>query len=396
MEPRLDRRKSKSLSAATGGRGFGAFRAAILAGCLVLSHLVVSPPAWAGGNFNLQQAPGGITLSQVANNYQSSFGTVDALGINTGAAGMTRITTTTGTLYYTPYQLIVVGGLPSGHSATVTAYLSSNFTNNSAVVMYSCPSSSACTSFGSYAPMSVNAGAQTTVVGLPGIVKNQVATAGIAIWVPNNNGATAYTGNDNAVVTFTATDITAGTTIETLTWGFNLAPAGVTIQSAVRLTLSTGTAATPHCIITATGGTPDYTVSFGNVDGMGINAGSCGSKFAPAVVGTDNAIYWSDYNLTPAFSDQNPIASSKITAQVTTNFATTNVFVVRDAANSATVPTSASQMTAMGVATADTIATGVTSGTALTRFIGIAVTPANGVGLAGAKSATVTFTLTVM
>jgi hypothetical protein len=50
----------------------------------------------------------------------------------------------------------------------------------------------------------------------------------------------------------------------------------------------------------------------------------------------------------------------------------------------------------MGTSTADTIgAAGVVSGTALTRFIGVAVTPVNGAALTGAQTATVTFTLTV-
>src|SRR5262245_4145070 len=91
------------------------------------------------------------------------------------------------------------------------------------------------------------------------------------------------------------------------------------VQSAIRLTLSTGTAPTPHCVVTATGGTPDYTMSFGTVDALAINAPSCGSVFAPAVPGTDSAIYWSDYNLTPVFAGQ-AATTNTITAKVTTNF----------------------------------------------------------------------------
>src|SRR5437868_15529620 len=56
-----------------------------------------------------------------------------------------------------------------------------------------------------------------------------------------------------------------------------------TIQKAVQLTLSTGTAAVTHCAVTATGGT-DYAMSFGTVDALGINAGSC-NKFAPVTPG---------------------------------------------------------------------------------------------------------------
>ena len=75
-----------------------------------------------------------------------------------------------------------------------------------------------------------------------------------------------------------------------------------TIQSAVQLTLSTGTAAVTHCAVTP-GGSTDYAMSFGTVDALGINNGAC-NKFAPATPGVSNAIYWSDYNVTPVFTSQ--------------------------------------------------------------------------------------------
>lgn len=171
-----------------------------------------------------------------------------------------------------------------------------------------------------------------------------------------------------------------------------------TIQKAVSLTLSTGTAAVSHCAVTATGASPDYTMNFGNVDALGINAGNC-NKIAPAVPGTDNAIYWSDYTLTPVYTSHTAFSNSTITAQVTTDFGGAgNIFVVRSAtATSSSTPAAATDFAAMGTGSADTVgAAGVASGTALTRFLGVAITPANGATvLQGAQSATVTFTLTV-
>jgi len=168
----------------------------------------------------------------------------------------------------------------------------------------------------------------------------------------------------------------------------------INIQKAVRLTLSTGTAAVTHCAVVNNGGNPDYTMNFGTGDALGINAGNC-NLFGPANPGVDSAIYWSDYNLTPVFTNQST-TNNTITAQVTTNFTAANASIVRDSANSNTVPASAAQFTAMGVASADTIATNAANATALTRFIGVAVAPTNGAGtLTGAQSATVTFTLTV-
>jgi len=169
------------------------------------------------------------------------------------------------------------------------------------------------------------------------------------------------------------------------------------VQSAIRLTLSTGTAVTPHCTVTATGGTPDYTMNFGTVDALAINAPTCGSVFGPAVPGTDSAIYWSDYKLSPVFTGQST-TNYNIKAQVTTNFTAADISVVRDTANSIAVPTAATQFTAMGVASQDTIATQADggSGSSYNRFIGVAVAPTNGAGtLTGLQNATVTFTLTV-
>lgn len=170
------------------------------------------------------------------------------------------------------------------------------------------------------------------------------------------------------------------------------------VQKAVQLTLSTGTVAAAHCAVAAGSGT-DYSMNFGTVDGLGINAGNC-NKFSPTTPGVTNAVYWSDYQLTPVFSSQS-VSTNTITAQVTTTFGgvangTSNLILVRDTANSSTLPASAASFSNIGSASADTIATNATNGTAITRYIGIAVTPANGASvLTGSQSATVTFTLTV-
>jgi hypothetical protein len=137
-------------------------------------------------------------------------------------------------------------------------------------------------------------------------------------------------------------------------------------------------------------------MSFGTVDALGINNGAC-NKFAPVTPGVSNAIYWSDYNMTPVFTSQAASAAPTITAKVTTDFpAPHNIFVVRDSANSATVPASAAAFTAISTGAPDTIAGPFLSGAVQTRFIGVAVTPLNSATvLTGAQSATVTFTLTV-
>ena len=161
----------------------------------------------------------------------------------------------------------------------------------------------------------------------------------------------------------------------------------VTVQKAVSLTLATGT----QCVINAGGG-GDYNVSLGNVDALAINAPACGNSFAPTTPGTTNAAYYTDYTVTPIFTSQS-VSTNTISAYVSSNFAKANLSIVQ--ANAA--PGSIAALTAMStnVAAQSNVATNATSGTALTRYVGVAVAPTNGAGLTGADSATITYTLTV-
>jgi len=175
-----------------------------------------------------------------------------------------------------------------------------------------------------------------------------------------------------------------------------------TVQKAVSLTLATGTTVgVSHCAVVAGGGTPDYTMDFGTVDALAINNGNC-NKFAPTTPGNTDAIYWSDYQVTPVYTSHQTFGSTTVTAQVTTNFAApNNLYVVHDtsSSNAATVATPAGvgSFAALSTSAADTIgASGVVSGTALTRFIGLGVKPLNNASVSyAAQTATVTFTLTV-
>jgi len=172
-----------------------------------------------------------------------------------------------------------------------------------------------------------------------------------------------------------------------------------TIQKAVSLTLSTGTVATSHCAVSAGSGT-DFQMNFGNVDALAINNGNC-NKIAPATPGTTNAIYWSDYTLTPIFTSHQVFAGTTVTAYVSSDFAAPHDLIVlrSTTATSSTAPAVPGDMTAMSTtaATPDTVgAAGVTSGAALSRFIGVGVTPVNAATVSYAQqTATVTFTLTV-
>jgi len=161
----------------------------------------------------------------------------------------------------------------------------------------------------------------------------------------------------------------------------------VNVQDAIQLTLATGTG----CTITVGGGT-DYSMNFGNVDALAINGPSCGNKFAPTTPGTSNAVYYSDYQLTPIFTSQ-AVTTNTVTAYVSSPFAKTTLSIVQSNAAPAGIGNLTPMSTAVGAQT--NIATNAVSGTALTRYIGVSVAPTSGVGMTGADAATITYTLTV-
>jgi len=162
----------------------------------------------------------------------------------------------------------------------------------------------------------------------------------------------------------------------------------VTVQDAIELTLAQSGAG---CAVTAGGGT-DYSMSFGNVDALGINAPACGSQFAPTTPGVTNSAYYTPYTITPIFTSQ-AVTTNTIKAYVSTNFAKANLSVVYATSAPATI----AALSPMGITagTANTLATNAVSATALTQYIGVEIAPTNAAGLTGADSAVITYTLTV-
>src|SRR5215469_10908662 len=172
--------------------------------CLVKAALVIlvliswTSRAWAGADVDIAQVAGGVPIAGAggAASFQTSFGTLNGLGIGTPTTGVTAIPLSNGTLYITTIGIFPHGGLPTGHNAIVTAYASTNFTHPAALILESCPSTSTCSSSGQFSVMSTNAGAQTSVIPAPGDPKGTTATIGIAIFVPDNNGGSAFAGTD--------------------------------------------------------------------------------------------------------------------------------------------------------------------------------------------------------
>jgi hypothetical protein len=300
------------------------------------------------------------------------------LGIGTPGAGVTVIPLTNGALYLTHYQ-INISGLPNPHQGAVTAFVNSNFTHPTALIMQSCPSSSTCNASGNFSAISLNAGAPTTVIAAPGI-SNQTVTVGLAIFVPDNNGAASFTGVDTARITLTATDTTNNKNFATSEIRLDT-PVGETLQSAVRLTLATATGG-----LTITPST-DFSMNFGNVNGLGFAPGAG----LTTVAATGGVVYSTPYVLQPSFSAFGSTTAT-IKTFVSTTFAHPTVLILRDAAASAgpynNIGTTAGTATQITAAAADR--------SSITRFLGLFVSNTNGAtAFRGSDSATLTFTMTV-
>ena len=351
---------------------------------LIISFLfliaLAQPASAQKGIFTISAAPGGIpfTVGGGGNTLSGQFGTMNALGLGTPATGVTVIPLSNGALYITHFQLTITD-LPNPHRGGVTAFVNSNFGHPAALILQSCPSTSACNASGNFSAISTVAGAPTTIIPAPGIT-DQTVTAGLAVFLPDNNGASAFTGTDTARITFTATDLTNNKDFATAEIRLDT-PTGETVQNAVQLTLAT-----------ATGGltiTPaaDYSMNFGNVNGLGFGPGA-GLTTVSAAGG---AIYSTPYLLQPAFTDFTSTTAT-IKTFVSTNFAHPAILVLRDAASS---PGPYNNIgTTAGNATQ--ITNTAASRSSITRFLGLFVSNANGAtAFTGSDSATLTFTLTV-
>lgn len=347
---------------------------------LAVAAIALTKPSQAqNGTFTVSAAPGGITLAAGGGGTLSGqFGAMNALGIGTPGAGVTVIPLSNGALYITHYQ-INISGLPNPHQGAVTAFVNSNFTHPAALIMQNCPSSSTCNASGNFSAISLNAGAPTTVIAAPGI-SNQTVTVGLAIFVPDNNGASSFTGVDTARITLTATDTTNNKNFATAEIRLDT-PVGETVQNAVRLTLATATGG-----LTITSGA-DFSMNFGNVNGLGFGPGAGLTTVAAA----GGVVYSTPYVLQPSFSAFRSTTAT-IKTFVSATFAHPTILILRDAAASAgpfnNIGTTAGTATQITNAAADR--------SSITRFLGLFVSNTNGAAaFRGSDSATLTFTMTV-
>jgi hypothetical protein len=159
------------------------------------------------------------------------------------------------------------------------------------------------------------------------------------------------------------------------------------VQTAVSLTLATGSDA-GSCVISSGGG-GDYSVSFANVNGLGLGTPACGTVATNA----SSATYATNYQVTPSYSGFT--ASTAIIALTAAAFTHSGTLTLEEGA-------AAGAMTAVPTSgTTHSIAVS-TSGAAIQRYLGVQVSNANGAsafpgtaGASGSDSTLVTFTMTV-
>src|SRR5690349_6400107 len=109
-----------------------------------------------------------------------------ALAFGTPQAGVSATALTNGAMYFTTLG-VSVSSLGNPDTAVVKAFVSTNFTGSaaSAMVIYGCPSTSACNAAGQFSALGTTLATQTTLA--TGITKNaNTAIIGLAIFLPDN------------------------------------------------------------------------------------------------------------------------------------------------------------------------------------------------------------------
>jgi hypothetical protein len=148
------------------------------------------------------------------------------------------------------------------------------------------------------------------------------------------------------------------------------------VQTAVQLNISQGTGG---ATVNGSNATGLYSVDFGNVNGLGLGSPASG---VTVVADSTGALYKTPINLTPVYSG------------FTTETAT--ISVEQDPSGDTQLAregsSSISPSSTVSDSTPATVATGGASGTAIERFVGLYVSRTEP---AGAKSATLIYTVTV-
>jgi hypothetical protein len=158
--------------------------------------LVASVNVQTALSLTLATASGGLTVSS-GSDFSMNFGNVNGLGINP-AAGLTATAATGGYLYSTPYVVIPQFSSFTTTAGTLKVYVSTNFIHTAILQLQD-----SATSGGTYSAISTNGGGQTSIT--TSATTGTSVTRYLGLWVSNANGAGAFTGADNATLTYSVT-----------------------------------------------------------------------------------------------------------------------------------------------------------------------------------------------
>jgi hypothetical protein len=339
--------------------------------CFFLYLICATSSVFAGTNLKLQTA-GGIAVTASGANYTSGFGSMNGLGAGTPGPGVSVQAVAGGALYLSTLNFQLQGG-PSA-SVSVSAYVSTQFAHPAALIMQSCPSTATCTNSANYQTLPTVAASAIVVV--PNLTKNGAAVTGsIGIFVPYNNGASAFAGTDSVVITFVANN--AGV-VDTTTLTLNNPVA--TLQSAIGMTLSTD----PSGVNVSN--SSDFSLNFGNVNGLGISpaAGLTTSAVAGGI------LYSTPYRFKPSFAGFG-VTTAKVTVYASVDFVHPAILQLRDSSTSGGPFTAISKVQATPTVFGSTFSNLSVN----QRFLGLFVSSVNGAGsFTGSDAAVLTFTTT--
>jgi hypothetical protein len=144
-------------------------------------------------SLSVAAAAGGRTIS-AGSDFSLSYGTVNGLGISPGV-GLTATSVSGGQLYSTPYLLQPSFSSFSSTTGTLTGYVSTDFAHPSQLELRDSIDGS------SFSAISKSSGTQTTFTS--SATSTATVTRYLGLFVGGTNGASVFTGADNATVTYT-------------------------------------------------------------------------------------------------------------------------------------------------------------------------------------------------
>lgn len=147
--------------------------------------------------FTLATAAGGLSVAP-GSDFSMNFGSVNGIGVSP-AAGITIVPAAGGAIYSTPYLLQPVFSGFASTTATLTVYVSLDFVHPAILQLEDSAAPA-----GPYAAIAKSSGAQTMLTST--VATNTVLTRYLGLFVSSVNGASAFTGSDNATLTYTLTE----------------------------------------------------------------------------------------------------------------------------------------------------------------------------------------------